>query len=183
MGSRQGIGSAVVGPALQIACVRWQQGRFAELLPMVQGMRVAGDPNSEILLAHALACFPETNQDAFGRLEQAAARDFEDLPLGLHWAPSLVAAAETAYMVGNSRVGEVVLRHLRPFPDQVAFNGSWAIAPLAFGAAMAAAAAGDHAATDETFEHALAVSERLRAPLLRARTEIGWSRVLLARGA
>ena len=81
-------------------------------------------------------------------------------------------------MVGNTPCGrQVMLRHLRAFADQVAFNGSWAIAPLAFGAAMAAAAAGDHAAADELFEHALAVSERLRAPLLRARAEIGWSRV------
>jgi hypothetical protein len=85
-------------------------------------------------------------------------------------------------MLGAVDVGRVIRRLLEPFTEQTSFNGSWVIVPLAYGAALAAAAAGDDD-VNELFECALAVSDRLRAPLLRARTEIVWTRVLGARAA
>lgn len=69
---------------------------------------------------------------------------------------------------------------LEPFADRVAFNGVWTIAPVAYGAGVAAAAAGE-STIDEFFEEAIAVSQRLRAPMLRARTEMAWSDVIQSR--
>ena len=180
IGARHGVGNGAIGPALQQCCIRWHQGRFIELLPILRASP-SDDAGSAVLLARALACSPETVLEATGILERAAADDFAELPLGLHWAPSLVAAAETAFMLGNARVGATVLRLLAPFADQAAFDAAWVLAPVAYGAALAASAASDPAA-DDLFEQALAVCERLDAPILRARTEIAWSRALLRRG-
>ena len=135
-----------------------------------------------ILLAKALACAPETRSEAVEVLARAAAADFEDLPRNLHWSASLVAAAEVACTLGDARVGRTVRGLLEPFADRVAFNGVWVIAPIAYGAAVAAAAAGENTA-DTFFEQSIAVCDRMRAPMLRARTEMAWSHVLRARAA
>jgi hypothetical protein len=105
------------------------------------------------------------------------------MPLGLNWTAALVAAAEASFMLGEARVGRVVFELLTPFRDQVAFNGTWAVAPLAFGAGVAAAAGGvDASIVDDCFEQSIAVCDRLRAPALRARSAMTWSRVLSERG-
>ncbi len=181
LGVEQGIEHAVVGPGLQIASIRWQQGRFAELLPLMRREPAGDEPGAVILLARALACTDATRAEAAARLHEAARHDLDDVPLGLHWAGCMVAAAEVAWMLGDARVGRVVHARLLPLADRVAFNGSFTIAPIAYGAALAAAAAGERGA-DDLFERAIAMSRRLRAPVLRARAELAWGRVLTARG-
>ncbi|HEV7526629.1 MAG TPA: AAA family ATPase, partial [Acidimicrobiia bacterium] len=181
IGTRHGIEHAALGPSLQIGWIRWQQGRFGELLPIFRAT-LGDDPGSAVLLARALASFADSRGEALEVLTAAARNGFEDLPLGLLWSGTLVAAAEAASMLGAVDVGRVIRRLLEPFTEQTSFNGSWVIVPLAYGAALAAAAAGDDD-VNELFECALAVSDRLRAPLLRARTEIVWTRVLGARAA
>ena len=180
LGTHHGIENAGVGPALQLGWIRWQQGRFAELLPLLD------DPDPEnpvalILAARARAALRERRDDAAATLARAAAHDFDDLPMNLFWSNSLVAAAETAFIVGDPRAGAALLALLAPFADQSSWNGCWAVMPLAYAAGMAAAVAGDERA-DELFEHSIVVAERLRAPVLRARAEVAWSRVLLGRG-
>jgi hypothetical protein len=180
LGTRNGIDFAVVGPGLQVSNIRWQLGRFAELLPLLRVTATDDDIGASILLARALACTTETKAEATEVVRKAASHEFDDLPRGLHWTGCLIAAAEVAYLLDDAPLGRLVRDVLEPFADGVAFNGTWAIAPIAYGAAIGGAAAGEPTA-DELFEHAIAVCRRLDAPLLRARTEMAWSRVLTAR--
>ncbi len=177
-GRRSRIDYAMIGPGLQLSGMRWQLGRFAELVPLLR-LTAAGtdDVGVSILLARALASTDETRAEASEVLAKAAGHEFDDLPLGLHWAGSLVAAAEAACMLGNASVAKTVRILLEPFVERVAFNGVWTIAPIAYGAAVAAAAAGESACHD-LFREALGVCDRLRAPMLKARTELAWSQVL-----
>lgn len=181
LGTQYGIPYAALGPTLQLGGIRWQVGRFGELLPMMRLGASTGDLGSAVLLARALACFDDTKAEGVEVLERAATDGFEDLALGMHWAGCLVGAAEASFMLANERVGRVVLRLLEPFAEQMAFNGSWVTAPIAYGAGLAAAAAGE-AVADDLFEHAIEMSIRMGAPVLRARSEIAWSRALMARG-
>jgi DNA-binding SARP family transcriptional activator len=180
IGQSSGIEYSIVGPGLQLGSIRWQLGRFADLLPLLRATTRSDDIAASILLAKALACAPETQSEAVDVLARAAAADFADLPRNMHWAGSLVAAAEVACQLGDARVGRTVRGLLEPFVDRVAFNGVWVIAPIAYGVAVAAAAAGENTA-DGFFEHAIEVCDRMRAPMLRARTEMAWSHVLRAR--
>ena len=59
------------------------------------------------------------------------------------WSGELVVAAETAFLLGCADVGRAVRRLLGPFADLASFNGVWVVAPVAYGAALAAAAAGE----------------------------------------
>jgi hypothetical protein len=183
-GIAKGVEYAVVGPSLQIGGMRWQQGRIAEVLPILRMQWLAGDPNAAVLLARALADADETRAEAAEVLERAAGHDFADLPLGVHWSATLVAAAQASFMLGNGRVGRLVFEHLEPFAEYLAFNGSWVFAPLGLAAGLGAAVGGvDAAVVDQLFEQAISVSERVRAPMLRIHAEMGWSHALQARGA
>jgi len=181
IGTRRGVARPEVGPSLQIGSMRWQQDRLGELLPILRTSRETHDAGSEILLARALADFAELEPEATSVLAAAAKNGFADLPLGMLWSGELVVAAETAFLLGCADIGRVVRGLLEPFHDRVAFNAVWVVAPIAYGAALAAAAAGEPDA-DAFFAEALDVCDRLRAPVLRARTENMWNRVLVARG-
>jgi DNA-binding SARP family transcriptional activator len=180
LGNQGAIEYPVIGPGLQLSGIRWQLGRFTDLLPLLRLTASTDDVGASILLARALASTEETRPEAAEVLARAARHDFDELPLGPHWTGCLIAAAETACMLGDARVGAMVRMLLEPFADRVAFNGVWTIAPVAYGAGVAAAAAGE-STIDEFFEEAIAVSQRLRAPMLRARTEMAWSDVIQSR--
>ncbi len=180
LGKRSGVEFAIVGPGMQLGSIRWQQGRFSDLLPLLRATTRADDVAASVLLAKALACESETRPEAVDVLARASANAFDDLPRTLHWSGSLIAAAEVACTLGDARVGRTVRGLLEPFADRVAFNGTWVIAPIAYGIAVAAAAAGENSA-DAYFAQSIDVCERLRAPMLRARTEMAWSHVLRAR--
>jgi hypothetical protein len=115
-------------------------------------------------------------------LHRAAVDDFGVIPLDMFWSTALIFAAEVAFLIEDAASARVIKRLLTPFAAQVAFVGNWVVAPIAYGAAVAAAAAGD-ATADELFAQAIEIAERLDAPLLRARAETAWGRALLARGA
>ena len=80
----------------------------------------------------------------------------------------MIAAAEVEFRLQLPELGESVRRRLEPFRDQVAFVGNWVLAPIAYGAAVAGAAAG-HTDVDALFEQALEISDRLGAPSPRRR--------------
>ena len=80
-----------------------------------------------------------------------------------------VVAAEAAFILGCPDVGRAIRPLLEPFADQSSFNGLWIAPPIAYGAALAGAAAGQHG-VDALFEQAIVVCGRLQAPMLRART-------------
>jgi hypothetical protein len=184
-GAASGIVNATIGPAMQLGCIRWHQSRFDELVPVLRMRPNPDDPSGAVLLARALAGVAGARDEAATVLTRAARYDFSDMPLGLNWAAGMVAAAESAFVLRDARVARAVLAHVEPFRDSVSFNGTWVVAPMAFAAGLAAAAAEDVAAStvDEYFEQATAVCDRLRAPALRARTQLMWVQVLRARGA
>ena len=111
----------------------------------------------------------------------ASANDFEDLPQGAHWSACARRGGGGRVHARRSRCRPRRYALLEPFATQIAFNGSWVVAPVAYGAALGAAAADDPRPTT-LFEHAVGVCDRMRAPVLRARTEMAWSHVLERRG-
>jgi len=105
-----------------VSNIRWQLGRFAELLPLLRVTATDDDIGASILLARALACTTETKAEATEVVRKAASHEFDDLPRGLHWTGCLVAAAEVAYLLDDALLGRLVRDLLEPFADGVAFT-------------------------------------------------------------
>jgi hypothetical protein len=166
--------NASYGTAVQLLCISWARGRFADLLPVLElaGPEARGQVSNRVLLGRALAT--AGRRDEARRLITALTEaELEALPKDALWSMVLIAAAEAAYMVDAVDIARVVHRLLAPFASRVAFARNWAVAPIALGAALAGACSGS-ADIDELFQEAVDVSVRLDAPVLRARAEIAW---------
>jgi hypothetical protein len=168
---------------LQFAMLRWQQGRAGSILEAPPKMfeQVARLPGFELARARALAALPHRREDARRCIESTIRSDFETLARNGFWSSILVFTAETVTILDLPDAACLIHELLQPFADQVAFSGNWVAGPIAYGAAVAAAAA-RNASTDELFEQAVVISDRLEAPLLGARARVAWARVLHRRG-
>jgi DNA-binding SARP family transcriptional activator len=166
--------NASYGTALQLLCLQWSRGRFADLLPVLE----LGDANARarvsgrIMMSRALAASGRRDE-ARCLLGTVTEPELESLPKDALWSTVLIVAAEAAYMVDAADVARVVHRLLVPFASRIAFARSWAVAPIALGAALAGACAGTPDA-DELFEEAVDICVRVDAPVLRARSEVAW---------
>jgi hypothetical protein len=162
------------GVTLQLAYIAWHQGRFAELMPFIEQLdpNVTGSVTKRVMTARALAALDQ--HDAAGRvLESITHEELEALPKDMLWSSTLILAAEAAFMVGCKTWGAWTRALLEPFHSLVAV-ANFVLAPIAYGAGLAAAAA-HHDDFDVFFRDALDVSRQLNAPVLRARTEIAWT--------
>ncbi|HVJ95383.1 MAG TPA: BTAD domain-containing putative transcriptional regulator [Acidimicrobiia bacterium] len=174
LASEEGHTRAVDGAMLQIGYLAWQQGRIADLLPIVQqqnGRRLE-TLGTRIMVARCLAANGDID-GARALLGSVTETDLEKMPKDLRWSGTLLLAAEAAFMVQAEDVGAIVLRMLEPFRDQVVF-ANFVLAPIAYGAGLAAAATGRED-FEPYFEQAVDLSNRLDAPILRARTKIAWA--------
>jgi hypothetical protein len=162
------------GIALQLAYIAWQQGRFAELKPFIDQLdaSIAGSVTKRVMTARALAALDHLD-DAGKALESIDRKELRALPQDMLWSSTLILAAEAAFMLGCKTWGSWTRELLEPFRELVAV-ANFVLAPIAYGAGVAAAAAGD-GDFDECFREALDVSRRLNAPVLQARTEIAWT--------
>jgi DNA-binding SARP family transcriptional activator len=180
LATKNRVQNPTLGVLLQIGCIRWLQERFVELLPFIHlapaGVATQG---MAIVASRALAASPDTIAESRVRFAEASRDGFEGLARDTFWATDLIFAAETAFLLGDAAAGRTIAAQLAPFVDQVAIAGNWPIAPIAYGAAMASAAA----RLDDTyalFERSLEIADRLRAPVMRARIQLSAARALLA---
>ena len=174
-GSANGIAQAEHVALLQLAMLRWHQGRASTLVPSAQdeASNFGQYPGFRHVLARALADSEATRPAARRIISDLTQHQFTELLEGAFWSTILVGTAESAFLLDLPDVGRMVRRLLEPYLDQVAFSGLWVAAPIAHGAAVAAAASHDPDA-GALFEHAIAIAERLDAPVLRARTQLAW---------
>ena len=168
---RDGDRRAADGAAVQLAYLLWQRGRAADLLPFTE---LDSTPTfaSRLIPPRCLAAgaAPEATRATFEALTTA---ELCELPHDLFWSSTLIAAAEAAFMLDLPELGATVHDLLEPFRYQLAF-ANFAIAPIAYGAGLAAAAS-RRIEYESLFADALAICARLRAPVLHARTEIAFA--------
>ena len=173
-GCTHGVTQAEHAADIQLAMVRWQQGRVLTSTPSeLDAPQLGPPPGFSFLHARFLAGDTATHAAARTVVEDLAQHEFEDLSVGPFWSSLLIVTAESAFLLGLPAVGRAIRRLLEPYIDQVAFSGLWVAAPIAHGAAVAAAAAHDPDASS-LFEHAIMIAERVNAPLLRARAQLAW---------
>jgi DNA-binding SARP family transcriptional activator len=170
---RVGGPNSVEGAMLQLAFIAWQQGRFADLLPVIEKLDegAIGGVTKRVFVARALV---REDRNAARRVFDAIpATDFVDLPQDMLWAVTLTFAAEVAFLLGSSESSSTLFRLLEPFRNQVAV-ANFALAPLAYAAGLAAATAGlpEYASL---FAQAVQVSAQLGAPILQRRAESAWA--------
>ncbi len=76
----------------------------------------------------------------------------------------------------------LVAELLAPWRDQFAFTGITCDGSVARPLGVALATAGRFDEADEAFVQAVAIHERIDAPIELARTQVNWARMLASRG-
>jgi tetratricopeptide (TPR) repeat protein len=110
-----GPGNAEQFYGVQLYLIRREQGRLAELVPVVAGL---AEERATLPIWRCglilLLCETGRLDDARRELDRLAARDFADLPRDMNWLPALALVAEACERLGDARRAEVVYRLLEP---------------------------------------------------------------------
>jgi class 3 adenylate cyclase len=180
VGASSGEPDAQLMYGIEIANVRYLQGRYGELVEQI--VQLAREPAGLAWYrsAAALALIESGREDEAREL--ALAEDFQSLPWDIIWSQSIVAWADACRRLClTDRAGELY-ELLTPFAGQLAVSGAGVYGSIDW-------ALGALAATLERYEHAeghfaaaAEIEERLGAPLFLARTRADWARALIARG-
>jgi class 3 adenylate cyclase len=158
--------------ATQLSHARWQQGRLAEIVDLIEaGARDnVGIPAYGGALARAL-CQAGRLEEARELLDKAASNRFADLPADLLWAYGMVTFAEAAIRTGHHEAAESLYEQLAPFENQLCFLGTTCEGPIAWYLAGLAGVLG----LDEVDGHlgaAAKLDEATGSPYFAARTAI-----------
>lgn len=179
MGSSQPDALAFYGA--QISVIWWDQGKLGEL---ADGILMQAESPDGLAAHHALGTLALAEA---GRFDEARARLASQLEQGFP------VPVDTIWLVVNMLWGEAIiacryeqaaallLERILPWRDQVGFTGLAAHGAAARVAAELAALLGRED-TDELFQQAEQIHERIEAPAFLARTRAGWARCLRARG-
>jgi class 3 adenylate cyclase len=159
--------------------IRWEQGQLAGAVEYL-GSAVDSFPGFTIFRPlHALAlCEAGCSDDAASLLAEAAADAFQSIPPNALWTTAMLTWSHVAARVGDRGAAELLYERLEPFADQVAVTPIGVPGAIAHGLGLLAVTLGLQNA-DEHFAAAVAIHERLKAPLLAARARGDWEHIAL----
>jgi DNA-binding SARP family transcriptional activator/tetratricopeptide (TPR) repeat protein len=169
--------------ATQLSHVRWQQGRLAELVELIEVGAEAnpGIPGYRGALARAY-CQADRGPEAHQLLEEEIEREFSDLPQDLLWTYGMVTYAEAAIQLEHGHAAEILYRQMAPFHDQVSYLGTTCEGPIAHYLGGLALVLGRHEAADEHLRSATRFAKEARSPFFGTRASIETGRLAARRG-
>jgi class 3 adenylate cyclase/tetratricopeptide (TPR) repeat protein len=171
----------------QLINVRFEQGRLAELEPLI-AVQVQDNPGIPAFRAALTLARAEAGMrsEASEVLAIDAEAGFSELPYDSNWLVGLVIYAEACSLLGESipaRPAAATLHGLlAPWADQVAFNSAttWGLVRRHVG--NLERVLGRYEQAEESLRHAAERHAAMAAPLWLARTRLDLARLLLERG-
>jgi hypothetical protein len=171
LGTESGQPDAIQFYAALLIAVRWHQGRVGELEPLVAQV-TADTPGVPAFAAQLAHCRTESGDDDGARelLRVAAADDFASIPDDSVWTSTLVLYAEVAAHLGDHAVAATLVELMRPFMDVTAYNGTTNLGLVADAVGLLETTLGRYADAETSFERAMEIHKRFKAPFFLART-------------
>ena len=183
LGSDAGEPDAMAIFGAQLAAVRWQQGRMAELAPLVEQTVVENPGLADFLSMLALGHLDVGDEPrARAMFEQRLSEGFELEADDYVWLSGLVMWAEVAVRLGHRAGCERLAACLAPWSGQLAMTGATCYGPVACTVAALERVCGRLDAAERLLAEAAASCEALGAPFFLARTELERALLLADRG-
>jgi DNA-binding SARP family transcriptional activator len=183
LATESGKPDAVAMFAGEMLNIRYEQGRLAELEPLIAQM-VELNPGipafrAALVLARAEAGMRDQAMEA---LEVDAAADFSALAYDFNWLTGLVVYAQAVASLGDCQAAGKLHRLLEPWRDQVAFNiiTVWGLVERFVGNLDRVLGRYDEA--ENALVRAAERHEQMGAPIWLARTRLDLGQLLLERG-
>jgi class 3 adenylate cyclase/tetratricopeptide (TPR) repeat protein len=169
--------------AVQLTNLRWHQGRFHEMVPLLEQALVdrpehASATGAALAVAHAHA----EEHDAARALIADAAADGFPMPEDNAWSTGIGSWAFAAWLTGCVEVAPALRAMLLPYHDQIVATGMNFQLSVAHYLGLLDQLVGDHDAAEAWFAEALELHQRARSPLLVAYTHAAYAALLVDRG-
>jgi tetratricopeptide (TPR) repeat protein len=167
----------------QLINIRFEQGRLAELEPLI-AFQVQTNPGipafrGALALARAEAGM---HAAALEVMSIDAASEFSELPYDSNWLVGVAIYAEACGLLAEPQAAAALHRLLAPWADQVAFNSAttWGLVRRHVGNLQRVL--GRHEEAEGSLREAAERHAAMAAPLWLARTRLDLARVLVERG-
>jgi predicted ATPase/tetratricopeptide (TPR) repeat protein len=182
LGNRIAHPNVLAAYATQMASIRIQQGRSAEIAELF-AHAAAENPSIQVMQT-GLAGLPGlgTRDGREVLLTHDVATGFEDYPYDITWLTAMSNCAATAFRLRHREAAELLYERLAPFADHLAFNITADQGVVARRLGSLAALLGREHDAEENFRLSLELHERLHAPYWIARTQVDYAEFLLRRG-
>ncbi|MCC6641688.1 MAG: AAA family ATPase [Deltaproteobacteria bacterium] len=167
-----------------IAAIRYEQGRMAELLPLLAPLAEQFSNVAALRTAWILALLEAGRTDeARGAFEALADRAAADVVGTESWLSAIATLADICARLADPLRARALSLLLAPRTEQciIIANGHYCQGPVALYLGMLACTEEDYDAADEALALSLARSDALRSPVWRAHTLAARARMLLAR--
>jgi hypothetical protein len=166
--------------ASQLTNIRYEQGRLAELQPMIAETAAdnPGIPSFRALLALAYL----EGELPLEAAELLAAERPESLPRDMTWLACVVLWARVCASVGDAARAESLYALLEPYADQVVYTGISAWGDVDHALGRLATVTGRHEDAARHLAAATAQYGRIGAPVWLARAALDEASLVLARG-
>ena len=162
--------------------VRRQQGRYGELLPMIEQV-AAENPALPVFRATLAEGHMEAGHiDIARQMLEAAAADLSSLPYDVVWIFAVASYADVAAELHAEEPARRLLELLVPFDDQVLFIGATAGCPVAYYCGSLESVLGRYEEAETHFAKATELNARGQLEFAAAATHLQWGRMLSARG-
>ena len=183
IGSDCGQPDAVAIYAAQLAMVRRDQGRAAELIPLLSQVAAEnpGIPGFRILLA-LCHCDLEQLDDARRIFAVDAANDFADLPYDVVWSSSVAMYAEVCAALGGTGPATILIERLGHASGILVDSGCTSLGAVDRYLGLLAGMLGHVAEAEARFAAAAQLHERIGAPVWLARTLLDWGHLRQGQG-
>ena len=162
--------------------VRRQQGRYGELVPLIEHI-AAENPALPVFRATLAEGHMEAgNVDTAHQMLEAAAADLTSLPYDVVWIFAVASYADVATELRAEVPARLLLDLLKPFDDQVLFIGATAGSPVAYYCGGLESVLGRYNDAERHFAKAAELNARGQMDFAAAVTHLRWGRMLSSRG-
>ena len=162
--------------------VRRQQGRYGELVPLIEQI-AAENPALPVFRATLAEGHMEAgNVDTARQMLEAAAADLASLPYDVVWIFAVASYADVATELRAEAPARLLLDLLAPFDDQVLFIGATAGSPVAYYCGGLESVLGRYNEAEAHFAKAAELNARGQMEFAAAVNHLQWGRMLSARG-
>jgi tetratricopeptide (TPR) repeat protein len=162
--------------------VRRQQGRYGELVPLIEQI-AAENPALPVFRATLAEGHMEAgNGDTARQMLEAAVADLTSLPYDVVWIFAVASYADVATELRAEEPARLLLDLLAPFDEQVLFIGATAGSPVAYYCGSLESVLGRYDQAETHFARAAELNALGQLEFATAVTHLQWGRMLSSRG-
>ena len=162
--------------------VRRQQGRYGELVPLIEQIAAANPALPVFRATLAEGHMEAGNVDTARQMLEAAVADLTSLPYDVVWIFAVASYADVATELRAETPARLLLDLLTPFADQVLFIGATAGSPVAYYCGSLESVLGRYEEAETHFAKAAELNARGEMEFASSVTHLRWGRMLSARG-